>query len=117
MDNVVKFPHSASRRVMSRRPRRAKNGTPEERAAKAAVAAGKSRLIADAIQRGASVVKISGRSGANRRLAEASVADRPFIEFMQRLGAYVVKEFATGKEVDQIFNQLIAEALERGRRR
>jgi hypothetical protein len=35
-DNVVKFPYSASRRVHSQKPRRSKNGTPEERAAKAA---------------------------------------------------------------------------------
>jgi hypothetical protein len=32
---VVKFPYSASRRVYARRPRIPKNGTPEERAAKA----------------------------------------------------------------------------------
>ena len=32
----VKFPYSASRRVHSKKPRRSKNGTPEERAAKAA---------------------------------------------------------------------------------
>jgi hypothetical protein len=30
---LVKFPYSASRRVAARRPRRSKNGTPEERAA------------------------------------------------------------------------------------
>ncbi|MFZ1173564.1 MAG: hypothetical protein WAO01_20470 [Bradyrhizobium sp.] len=36
--NVVKFPYSASRRVYSKQPRRSKNGTPEERAAKAAAA-------------------------------------------------------------------------------
>ena len=35
-DNVVKFPYSAARRVHSQKPRRSKNGTPEERAAKAA---------------------------------------------------------------------------------
>jgi hypothetical protein len=34
--NVVKFPYSVSRRAHSRRPRWSKNGTPEERAAKAA---------------------------------------------------------------------------------
>jgi hypothetical protein len=34
--NVVRFPYSASRRVHSQKPRRSKNGTPEERAAKAA---------------------------------------------------------------------------------
>jgi hypothetical protein len=34
MSEIVKFPYSASRRVVSRRPRRSKNGTPEERAAK-----------------------------------------------------------------------------------
>jgi hypothetical protein len=35
-NNVVKFPYSASRRVHSQKPRRSKNGTPEEREAKAA---------------------------------------------------------------------------------
>jgi hypothetical protein len=33
---IVKFPYSASRRVHSKKPRRSKNGTPKERAAKAA---------------------------------------------------------------------------------
>jgi hypothetical protein len=33
---IFKFPYDASRRVHSRKPRRSKNGTPEERAAKAA---------------------------------------------------------------------------------
>jgi len=32
---IVKFPYSASRRVHSKKPRRSKNGTPEERMAKA----------------------------------------------------------------------------------
>src|ERR1700692_1971192 len=36
MNNVVKFPYSASRLVFSRKPAKSKNGTPEERAAKAA---------------------------------------------------------------------------------
>jgi hypothetical protein len=40
-DNVVKFPHSASRRVHSRRPRTSKNCTPGERAARAAADAAK----------------------------------------------------------------------------
>jgi hypothetical protein len=35
---IVKFPYSASRRIAARRPRRSKNGTREERAAKAAAA-------------------------------------------------------------------------------
>jgi hypothetical protein len=30
---IVEFPYSASRRAFARRPRRSKNGTPEERAA------------------------------------------------------------------------------------
>ena len=34
--DVIKFPYSACRRVHSKKPRRSKNGTPEERAAKAA---------------------------------------------------------------------------------
>jgi hypothetical protein len=38
--NVVKFPYSASRRVHSKKPRASKNGSPEERAAKAAASQG-----------------------------------------------------------------------------
>ncbi len=37
--NVMKFPYGACHRVHSRKPRRSKNGTPEERAANAAGAA------------------------------------------------------------------------------
>jgi hypothetical protein len=33
--NVIRLPYEVSRRVFSRRPRKSKNGTPEERAAKA----------------------------------------------------------------------------------
>jgi predicted alpha/beta-hydrolase family hydrolase len=36
MAEIFKFPYDASRRMHSRKPRRSKNGTPEERAAKAA---------------------------------------------------------------------------------
>ena len=35
MAEIFRFPYSASRRVHSQKPRRSKNGTPEERAAKA----------------------------------------------------------------------------------
>jgi hypothetical protein len=35
MSNIVKFPYNACRRVHSMKPRRSKNGTPEERMAKA----------------------------------------------------------------------------------
>jgi hypothetical protein len=52
--NVVKFPYDACRAVHSRKPRRSKNGTPEERAARAAtIAAG---------QVSAPVIDLSDRS-------------------------------------------------------
>jgi hypothetical protein len=38
MTEIFKFPYDACRRVHSKKPRRSKNGTPEERAAKAAAA-------------------------------------------------------------------------------
>jgi hypothetical protein len=37
-DTLVKFPNRASRRILARKPRRSKNGTPEERLAKAVAA-------------------------------------------------------------------------------
>jgi hypothetical protein len=41
--NIVKFPYDVSRRVHSRKPRKSHNGTPEERAAKAAAGIPKER--------------------------------------------------------------------------
>jgi hypothetical protein len=40
MAEIFKFPYDACRRVHSQKPRRSKNGTPEERAAKAGAAQG-----------------------------------------------------------------------------
>jgi hypothetical protein len=69
---VVKFPYNACRRLHSRRPRRSKNGTPEERAAKAAKAAAKSTP--------ATVIDISGQSViAGRTAAPAEQLD-PWFE-------------------------------------
>ena len=41
MSVLLKFPDKLSRRLLARRPRRSKNGTPEERAAKRAAQAGR----------------------------------------------------------------------------
>jgi hypothetical protein len=43
---VVKFPAIAARRIAARRPRRSKNGTPEERAAKAAATCATTATVA-----------------------------------------------------------------------
>ena len=98
MTNVVKFPYTACRRVHSRKPRVSKNGTPEERAAKAAIDAAEltSATIAD----------ISSRSGGNQRLAKAVETGPTLVEFLQKLRAYLAQEFARGKEIDQIFDDL-----------
>jgi len=95
--NVVKFPYSASRRVFSQKPRRSKNGTPEERAAKAAAA------TPTAV---ATVTKISSRSGDNRRPAKAAKDGTSIVEFLQSLRALFIQEFARGKDIDQIFGEL-----------
>jgi hypothetical protein len=52
MSEIVKFPYSASRRLVARRPRRSKNGTPAERVAKAmAKAAAPETIVATAYKR------------------------------------------------------------------
>lgn len=89
--NVVQFPYSASRRAHSRKPRKSKNGTPEERAARAAAATAPS----------ATVTEIRERNVEKRR--EAGVT---LVEFMQGLRAYFVQEFARGRDLDQIFDGL-----------
>src|SRR5438477_8965945 len=78
--SVIKFPYSASRRVHSKKPRRSKNGTPEERAARAAADAAKMPL--------ASVVDLSriearSREDVDRRKLRGSpLRDKvPLISF------------------------------------
>jgi hypothetical protein len=77
--------------------RRSKNGTPEERAANAAAAKA----------RAASAVEISDRNGDNQRAA-VSVARPTWVEFFQYLRTHILREFARGKEIDQIFDEVIA---------
>jgi len=86
--NIVKFPFTASRRAFARKPRWSKNGTPEERAAKAAAMKTTE----------ATVTKLSG--------ADTAQEGPSLVEFLQHLKAYFVQEFARGKEVDQIFDDL-----------
>ena len=84
---IYKFPYNVSRRVHSRKPRRSKNGTPEGRAAKAGAAA--------AELTSATVTEIPVRSSDNQDF-----------EFLQKLRVYFVQEFARGRDVDQIFDDL-----------
>src|SRR5216684_3360000 len=79
-------------------PRPSSTLPPEERAAKAAAAA--EELTS------ATVTEISGRTGDNQREAKATKAAPTIVEFVQALRAYVVQEFARGKDVDQIFGDL-----------
>jgi hypothetical protein len=48
---IVKLPYSVFRRVIARRPRRSKNGTPEERAAKAAAPTAASATVVNVAHR------------------------------------------------------------------
>jgi hypothetical protein len=95
---IVKFPYSASRRVMSRRPRKSKNGTPEERPVKA---------TAEAPAKVATVTDILGRNADKRREAKPGAAEGPtIVEFVQTLRSYLAQEFARGRNLDQIFDGL-----------
>jgi hypothetical protein len=72
--NVVKFPFDVARGAHSRKPRRSKNGTPEERAAKAASAAA-------ALSPAANVTTLSG-AGYNQH---RSLLDQEFNDKIDRL--------------------------------
>ncbi|MEH2569644.1 hypothetical protein [Bradyrhizobium sp. AZCC 2289] len=85
MSNVVKFPYSASRRVHSKKPRRSKNGTPEERSTKEAKAAA-------AAQPSATVTRLPLPRGTmldrefRAKLVELDESGRQFISgYMQAL--------------------------------
>jgi hypothetical protein len=90
MAEIFKFPYDACRRVHSRKPRRSKNGTPEERAAKV-----------PAKPPPAAVIEISRRSEDRPAKVEPT-----FLEFVQTLRGYFAQEFARGRRVDQIFDEL-----------
>jgi hypothetical protein len=74
---VVKFPYSACRRVHSRRQRISKNGTPEERAAKAAAGIPTTTT--------ATVVEIS-RRGVSRATPQRVFSSDEFAANMALLG-------------------------------
>src|ERR1700736_6369636 len=101
MSGVVKFPYSSSRRVHSKRPRRSKNGTPEERAAKAAAAAAKTTpgtgIEISSPTRVSEKPTLVPQGSDNQRLAQAAKDGPTALEFFQTLRAYVVQEFARGK--------------------
>jgi hypothetical protein len=82
-----------------RKQRRSKYGTPEERAARGAAAKA----------RAASVVEISGSSDDKQRPA-AEVSRPTFVEILQCLRVYIVQQFAIGKDIDQIFDEIITSA-------
>jgi hypothetical protein len=89
-ENIIKFPYDACRRVHSRKPRRSKNGTPEERAAKAA-----KPIEAAVIPLGKIQEKRSAQEG------EHSLSN--FLRFLRQ---YFEQEFGRGKNLDQIFGDL-----------
>jgi hypothetical protein len=90
---IVKLPYDISRRLHSRKPRRSKNGTPEERAAKAAATQ----------QPGASVIALS-----NRADKPGKQPDDSFSGFLVSFRTYFEAAFARGLTVDQIFDELEA---------
>ena len=73
--NIIKFPHSVSRRAHSRKPRRSKNGTPEERARQAASENVRELVVAQ-----------------NRAVAAPSCSD-----FLRELRVYLYHEIDSGK--------------------
>jgi hypothetical protein len=115
IDNIIKFPRPPCREVHSRKQRRSKYGTPEERAAKRAAA--KARRVTAGNTPQISELDREYLDRHFNNFHNPSVADPPFVGFLRQLGGYIVKEFATGKEIDRIFDELIAEATQTGRRR
>jgi hypothetical protein len=67
MNNVVKFPYDISRRVHSKKPRRSKNGTPEERAAKEAAEAAAMPGPANVVRTAASRLNLTLRRARKKR--------------------------------------------------
>jgi hypothetical protein len=97
---IIKFPGRASRRINSRRRRRSKNGTPEERDAKKAAAMASVSVLRPvgvdpsfdaraALERVGLVIRSIRKSHLEQftTLAEASRAASRTLEFFQRLAS------------------------------
>jgi hypothetical protein len=69
-------------------------------------AAAEARYLASEFERAAEQLAPSQRCGENHQSAKAAEDGPTLIEFLQKLRAYFVQEFARGKEVDQIFDDL-----------
>jgi hypothetical protein len=70
---IVKLPYSVFRRVVASRPRRSKNGTPEERAAKAAAGlSGKTAPVIDIVD------KATARRAAAKAAAPEAIVATPY---------------------------------------
>jgi hypothetical protein len=78
--SVVKFPYVASLRLYSRKPRRSKNGTPAERAARVAAEAGEPATVVSMPK----ASTIPGQDGFAREMRDAierlDPPDRRFME-------------------------------------
>jgi hypothetical protein len=78
---IFKFPYDACRRVHSRKPRRSKNGTPDERAAKAAAEIAASPP-AEVVPPSAAMVATSAEKVDRRKLRGSPLRDKvPTISF------------------------------------
>jgi hypothetical protein len=85
MNNVLKFPYNTSRRVHSRKPRRSKNGTPEERSTKEANAAAAAQPPANVTQLSRPRASMLDRE-FRAKLDELDESGRQFINgYMQAL--------------------------------
>jgi hypothetical protein len=70
-------------------------------------AAKEARYLASEFERAAEqLAPRSQRCGENHQSAKAAKHGPTLVEFLQKLRAYLVQEFARGKEVDQIFDDL-----------
>jgi len=150
--NIVKFPFSVSRRAYARKPRTSDNGTPEERAERAAaaekrsqkcnplrakiVAVSRATTIAGRViyqsrdlsrigplgKRHAQELRSAAKEarylaskferaaeqlgGENHQSAKGTKDSPGLVEFLQKFKAYFMQEFARGRTVDQIFDDL-----------
>jgi hypothetical protein len=69
-------------------------------------AAKQARYLASEFERAAEQLAPSQRSDENHQSAKAAEDGPSLVEFLEKLKAYFVQEFARGREVDQIFDDL-----------
>lgn len=95
---ILKLPYSVSRRVIARRPRRSKNGTPEDRAAKAAALTAAQAPVSIKVHRSVAPDPNAPLTDGEFRSMVEQLTPAQLAQVKLRISRFVIEEAANKKK-------------------